>query len=127
MAEPGRKKSRIPRERKEKKPATSYSRTGESRTTLGDGGLDFRVRNENGYGSPSVVTGKSRRAGNSRELQRVGTGVGEVVISKAARLISTDRLNASLRLHPRPIEVLVWNLTSGTCVRENVSWGRLGA
>ena len=40
------------------KPATSYSRTGESRTTLGDGGFDFRVRNGNGYGSPSVVTGK---------------------------------------------------------------------
>ena len=41
-----------------KKPAASYSRTGESRTTLGDGALDFRVRDGNGYDSPSVATGK---------------------------------------------------------------------
>ena len=41
-----------------KEPATSYSRTGGSRTTLGDGALDFRVRNGNGYFCPSVVTGK---------------------------------------------------------------------
>ena len=33
---------------KGKKPAASYSRTGDSRTTLGDGALDFRVRNGNG-------------------------------------------------------------------------------
>ena len=41
-----------------KEPAASYSRTGESRTTLGDGALDFRVRNGNGYVSPSVATGE---------------------------------------------------------------------
>ena len=41
-----------------KKPAASYSRTGESRTTLGDGALDFRVRDGNGYDCPSVATGK---------------------------------------------------------------------
>ena len=40
------------------KPAASYSRTGESRTTLGDGALDFRVRDGNGYDCPSVATGK---------------------------------------------------------------------
>ncbi len=43
---------------KKKKPAASYSRTGESRTTLGDGALDFRVRDGNGYDCPSVATGK---------------------------------------------------------------------
>ena len=43
---------------KMKKPAASYSRTGESRTTLGDGALDFRVRDGNGYDCPSVATGK---------------------------------------------------------------------
>ena len=43
---------------KRKKPAASYSRTGESRTTLGDGALDFRVRDGNGYDCPSVATGK---------------------------------------------------------------------
>ena len=41
-----------------KEPAASYSRAGESRTTLGDGALDFRVRNGNGYFSPSVATGE---------------------------------------------------------------------
>ena len=42
----------------QKKPAASYSRTGESRTTLGDGALDFRVRNGNGYDNSSMATGK---------------------------------------------------------------------
>ena len=42
-----------------KKPAASYSRTGESRTTLGDGALDFRVRNGNGYDNSSMATGKT--------------------------------------------------------------------
>ena len=41
-----------------KEPAASYSRTGESRTTLGDEALDFRVRNGNGYDSLSMATGK---------------------------------------------------------------------
>ena len=45
-----------------KKPAASYSRTGESRTTLGDGALDFRVRNGNGYDSSSMATGKKPQA-----------------------------------------------------------------
>ena len=47
-----------PNRKDKKKPAASYSRTGESRTTLGDGALDFRVRNGNGYGSSSMATGK---------------------------------------------------------------------
>ena len=46
---------------------------------------------------------------------------------QAARLISTDQLNASLRLHLRPIEVVVYNQPSGHCCRENLSSGRLGA
>ena len=45
-----------------KKLATSYSRTSGRRTTLGDGALDFRVRNGNGYDSSSMVTSK-RKAG----------------------------------------------------------------
>ncbi len=46
-------------EKKEKEPAAPYSRAGESRTTLGEGALDFRVRNGNGYCSPSMATGKN--------------------------------------------------------------------
>lgn len=40
-----------------KGPAASYSRAGGSRTTLGDGALDFRVRNGNGYFCLSMATG----------------------------------------------------------------------
>ena len=40
-----------------KGPAASYSRAGGSRTTLGDGALDFRVRNGNGYDCLSMATG----------------------------------------------------------------------
>ena len=43
---------------KRKKPAAPYSRTGGSRTTLGEEALDFRVRNGNGYDSLSMATGK---------------------------------------------------------------------
>ena len=57
-----------------KKPAASYSRAGGSRTTLGDGALDFRVRNGNGYGSLSMVTGKKPL---SWELKRTTTHIRE--------------------------------------------------
>ena len=49
-------------EKTKKKPAAPYSRTGESRTTLGEGALDFRVRNGNGYCSPSMATGKKPKS-----------------------------------------------------------------
>ena len=45
---------------KEKRPAASYSRTGGSRTTLGDEALDFGVRNGNRYDCLSVATGLKR-------------------------------------------------------------------
>ena len=54
----------------QKKPAASYSRTGESRTTLGDGALNFRVRNGNGCDNSSMATGKNRK---SLELKRITT------------------------------------------------------
>ena len=60
---------------KEKGPAASYSRTSERRTTLGDGALDFRVRNGNGYDSLSMATGKKVcRAGDLKGIaaQREG-------------------------------------------------------
>ena len=41
-----------------KKPAAPYSPAGESRSTLGEEALDFRVRNGNGYDSLSMATGK---------------------------------------------------------------------
>ena len=53
-----------------KKPAASYSRTGEARTTLGDGALNFRVRNGNGCDNSSMATGKKPF---SWELKRLTT------------------------------------------------------
>ena len=44
---------------KTKKPAAPYSPAGESRSTLGEEALDFRVRNGNGYDSLSMATGKN--------------------------------------------------------------------
>ena len=41
-----------------RKPAAPYSPAGESRSTLGEEALDFRVRNGNGYDSLSMATGK---------------------------------------------------------------------
>ena len=61
-----------------KKPAAPYSRTGGSRTTLGEEALDFRVRNGNGYDNLSVATGKNRKAG---KLKRTATLRGAIGIS----------------------------------------------
>ena len=38
-------------------PAPRYPPAGDSRSTLADGALDFRVRNGNGYNNPSMGTG----------------------------------------------------------------------
>ena len=65
-----RKKEKPPRREAKKKPAASYSRTGESRTTLGDGALNFRVRNGNGCDNSSMATGKKPF---SWELKRLTT------------------------------------------------------
>ena len=64
------KKEKPPRREAKKKPAASYSRTGESRTTLGDGALNFRVRNGNGCDNSSMATGKKPF---SWELKRLTT------------------------------------------------------
>ena len=58
--------------KKEKKPAAPYSRTDEFRTTLGEGALDFRVRNGYGYDSPSMATGNKAGAWTPREPHRTG-------------------------------------------------------
>ena len=64
-----RSESRESREGK-KKPAASYSRMGGSHTTLGDGALDCRVRNGNGYDNSSMATGGKPE---SRGLKRTTT------------------------------------------------------
>ena len=54
----GEKKVASQSKKNKKKLAASYSRTGESRTTLGDGELDFCVRNGNRYFFSSMATSK---------------------------------------------------------------------
>ena len=66
----------VPKKAK-KEPAASYSRTGESRTTLGDGALNFRVRNGNGCDSPSVATGKRMEMG-TKENHNPHTDAGTI-------------------------------------------------
>ena len=55
----------------QKKPAASYSRTGGSRTTLGDGALDFSVRNGNWYFCPSMATGMKAVSLETKEKYNV--------------------------------------------------------
>ena len=57
--------------RAKKKPAASYSRTGGSRTTLGDGALDFSVRNGNWYFCPSMATGMKAVSLETKEKYNV--------------------------------------------------------
>ena len=64
----GERDARGARAWKRKGPAASYSRTGESRTTLGDGALDFRVRNGNGYFLPAMATGIIRAASEAENF-----------------------------------------------------------
>ena len=60
-----------------KKPAASYSRMGGSHTTLGDGALDFRVRNGNGYDNSSMATGKKCRELGIKENHNSSTRGGK--------------------------------------------------
>ena len=58
-----------------KKPAAPYSRTGGSRTTLGEEALDFRVRNGNGCTSLSMATGAKPDVGDKENRNRRERGI----------------------------------------------------
>jgi len=47
--------------------------------------------------------------------------------NQASRIISNGRLSVLPHLHLRPIEVVFFDLPSGSCDRENQSLGGLGA
>ena len=59
--------------RQRKKPAAPYSRTGESRTTLGEGALNFRVRNGNGCDNSSMATGKKAVKLDAKENRNISS------------------------------------------------------
>ena len=73
------------RQGKKKEPAASYSRTSERRTTLGDGALDFRVRNGNGYGSSSMATGEKPGSGRTERGLQLATRPVEKALGRSRR------------------------------------------
>ncbi len=77
-----------------KGPAASYSRMGGSHTTLGDGALDCRVRNGNGYGNSSMATGEKPE---SRGLKRTTAPHGK---SEGSSLVKSKKAKPHVRLVP---------------------------
>ena len=75
-------------------------------STIGAGGLNFRVRDGNGCDSAAMATGnlaQNRVVPCERSIASTGRFV------PSPRPISTGRLNALLRLHLRPINVVVYH------------------
>ncbi len=93
-----------------------------ARSTIGAGGLNCRVRNGNGCFPPATVTGKlenlKERAYGSKSnrigLEAMGFAVEESgIIGQAERPISTGKLNALQRLHLLPINLVIFQGSSG--------------
>ena len=98
--------------------ATSCSPTDSLRSTIGARGLNFRVRNGTGCASPAMVAdqqgafqgyGRAVPSGPHSVTSDGPRGpLGIACMKRRARPISTARLNASQRLHLRPIELVVY-------------------
>ena len=87
-------------------------------TIIGAVGLDFRVRDGNGYGTHAMATGIKKLCqclGHSKETQRTTVGAcrekgkrkGKGQYGQASRPISTARVSASPRLRLPPINPVV--------------------
>ena len=117
-------------------PAATYSPTRKPCSTIGSGGLNFRVRDGNGWDPSDIATGnlgsalRWRRSGTcirarirvtvckTTELDPGLRGIAPASGSRrkndqAARAISIGQLNALPRLHLRPIDVVVFDGPSG--------------
>ena len=127
--------------RQGKIPAATYSPTRKPCSTIGSGGLNFRVRDGNGWGPSDIATGnliapgagdrgcgamhtrKQKSECDGREWRPSSTLASGRVASvcsgsrrkndQAARAISIGQLNALRRLHLRPIDVVVFDGPSG--------------
>ena len=106
----------------EKAPAASYSPTLKECSTIGSGGLNFRVRDGNGCGPSDVATGKCSACRwttghmylkSGRETPRADPRAKRGRNDQAARSISTGQLSALPRVHLRPIYVVVFDGPSG--------------
>ena len=89
------------------------------RSTLGDGALNFRVRNGTGCGRPSLAAGPSGdpacgeppwRSHSAQTVLQISSPATRPRggIARRARPISTARLSASRRLQLRPINLVVY-------------------
>ena len=79
------------------------------RSTIGATVLNHRVRNGIGCFTRAMTTKPEQRTSRDTVFQsRASTGS-----NQAGRAISTGQLNALPRLHPRPIEVVVFHCPSG--------------
>ena len=96
--------------RRKKEPAASYSRTGESRTTLGDGALDFRVRNGNGYDNSSMATGKTDFASrNQMQISNLKSQISSGDLRSSGNLRCLQVIQDVLRSDPHDCEAS-WEL-----------------
>src|SRR5882724_9569003 len=109
-------------------PAATYSPTRKPCSTIGSGGLNCRVRDGNGWSPSDVATGNfadaqvmcriGRRKPRSTLVLSIWNEGDGRKNDQAARAISTGQLNALQRLHLRPIDVVVFDGSSGDCSRE---------
>ena len=111
-------------------PAATYSPTRKPCSTIGSGGLNCRVRDGNGWSPSDKATGKleafayAQVVSSARMVPRSTLAFVESVKQleekndQAARAISIGQLSALLRVHLRPINVVVFDGSSGDCSRE---------
>ena len=84
-------------------------------STIGAGGLNFRVRNGNGCDPTAMATeiccqgtGSSAKAGAYWSLKNSIAST-NIIVNPSPRPISTGRLNVLPRVHLRPINVVVYH------------------
>ena len=81
-------------------------------STIGAGGLNFRVRNGNGCDPAAMATeiccqGRAPTSGAQPLEHSIAST--NIIVNPSPRPISTGRLNTLLRLHLRPINVVVYH------------------
>ena len=106
-----------------KVPATCYSPTGEPRSTLADEALHFRVRDGNGCFVLSMATGKAIERFWDATCPEGGFAICAKCVTASLWAISIGWLSALLRLHRRPIKVVVFHPPSLPCGRGDLVFG----
>src|SRR4029453_15554649 len=78
-------------------------------STIGAGGLNFRVRNGNGCDPSAMATDTCCQCAPSRRdaLSEISIASTNVIVDPSPRPISTGRLHVLPRFHLRPINVMI--------------------